>query len=74
MNSGVDVNVQWRQQAPVDGHGCNRGRLDSPGADLGDGVGAHRHAAEAPSGHAHPWAAATLAPQTHGYPVWRLHC
>lgn len=47
MDGRVNIYVQGYQQAPVDGHGCDRGRLGGSIADPGDAVGSRGPAAEA---------------------------
>lgn len=73
LDFGVDVYLQRGEQALVDGHRCNLAQI-RPGADLGDGVGSHGHAAESSWRHMQSFTAAALAPQTHGSAVWRFHC
>lgn len=72
MDTRVDVYVDWRQQALVDSHSCDRHCVTSPMAHPGDGVGSHGHAAEGPCRWIKSWAAAALAPQTHDCPVSRF--
>ncbi len=72
MDPGVDVYVQWSQQALVDGHSCNRCCTDSPIADLRDGIGSQGQATEASCRCAQSCTAVALGPQTHGCAVWRF--
>lgn len=74
LDGGVDVDVEWGQQALVDRHRCNLGAGVRPAAGLGDGVGPQGHAAELPGGQVPPWATAALAPQTHGSGEWKWKC
>lgn len=45
LDSGVNLNLQWRKQALVDGYSFNWSCMRSM-ADFGDGVGSQGHAAE----------------------------
>lgn len=72
MNTGIDVDADWGQQALVDGHRCDGHCVYHPLAHSWDGVGPHGDTAEAPHGRTKAWAAAVFAPKAHICPVLRL--